>query len=185
MAGDRLFVAFRTGNPELRRNSGELPIAPFKAGGALDLMIRADPAADPARVRPATGDARLLVGRARGKPFALLYRAVVPGTKAPVPFSLPWRTITPDRVDDVADGVQLAGQGGDYELSIPLEALGLKPAPGRSIRADVGLLRGDGFQTLRRVYWNNKATGITVDVPSEAMLTPALWSRWRFAAPGD
>ena len=185
VAGDRLFVAFRTGDPELLRNSGELPVAPFKTGGALDLMIGADPAADPARDRPAPGDARLLVGRAGGKPFALLYRAVVPGTKAPVPFSSPWRTITLDRVDDVADQVRLASNGGDYELSIPLEALGLAPAPGRSIRADVGLLRGDGFQTLRRVYWNNKATGITADVPSEAMLTPALWGRWRFAAAGD
>ena len=25
------------------------------------------------------------------------------------------------------------------------------------------------------VYWSNKATGITADVPSEAELTPGLW----------
>ena len=28
-----------------------------------------------------------------------------------------------------------------------------------------------------RVYWTNKATGITSDVPSEATLTPLLWGR--------
>jgi hypothetical protein len=43
----------------------------------------------------------------------------------------------------------------------------------------IGLLRGNGFQTLQRVYWSNKATGITADVPSEAELTPQLWSEWQ------
>ena len=44
----------------------------------------------------------------------------------------------------------------------------------------IGLLRGDGAQTLQRVYWCNKATGITADVPSEAELTPRLWGVWEF-----
>lgn len=48
----------------------------------------------------------------------------------------------------------------------------------------VGILRGNGFQTTQRVYWQNKATGLTADVPGEAMLTPNLWGRWRFTAPG-
>ena len=44
VAGDRLYAAFRTGDPNLLQNSGETPLAPFKTGGALDLMIGADPA---------------------------------------------------------------------------------------------------------------------------------------------
>jgi hypothetical protein len=36
---------------------------------------------------------------------------------------------------------------------------------------------------LHRVYWSNKATGLTSDVPSEAMLTPQLWGTWQFVAP--
>ncbi len=67
-----------------------------------------------------------------------------------------------------------------YELSVPLSVLGLKPAPGLVLRGDLGLLRGNGFQTTQRVYWSNKATGITADVPSEAELTPQLWGRWEF-----
>ena len=39
VAGDRLYAAFRTGDPNLLRNSGETPRAEFKTGGALDLMI--------------------------------------------------------------------------------------------------------------------------------------------------
>ena len=113
----------------------------------------------------------------KGQPKAVLYRAVVPGTKEPVPFSSPWRMITLDRADDVSAQIQLAGAGGNYELSIPLAALGLKPKAGQSLKGDIGILRGNGTETTARVYWSNKATGITSDVPSEAMLTPLLWGR--------
>jgi hypothetical protein len=192
ISGDRLYAAFRTQDAELLKNSGETPNAPFKTGGCLDLMLGTNPAADPKRPRPAAGDERLLVTQVNGKTLALLYRAVVPGTKEPVPFSSPWRTITLDRVDDVSADVQLASgvEKNDkgkvasalYEFSVPLAALGLKPADNQAIKGDIGILRGNGFQTLQRVYWNNKATAITADVPSEAELTPALWGKWQFKA---
>ncbi len=182
VSNGRLYAFFRAaGEKDLLRNSGEVAIAPFKTGGALDLMIGTNPKADPKRTRAEAGDVRLLVTRAKGKTFAVLYRAVVPGTKDPVPFSSPWRTITIDRVEDVSAEVELAGGAdGNYELSIPLERLGLRPQAGDSIRGDLGLLRGDGGQTLQRVYWSNKASGITADVPSEAELTPRLWGMWEF-----
>jgi hypothetical protein len=183
VAGDRLYAAFRTNEPNLLQNSGELPIAPFKTGGALDLMIGTNPKADPKRTQPVEGDLRLLVTLVKNKPLALLYRPVVPGTREPVPFSSPWRTITIDRVENVSDRVQLAGADGNYELSVPLAVLGLRPQPGQTLRGDIGLLRGNGFQTLHRVYWSNKATGLTSDVPSEAMLTPQLWGTWLFVRP--
>ncbi len=177
---DHLYVAFSTGDPNLLRNSGEVANAPFKTGGALDIMLGADPRANLRRNDPVAGDMRLLVTQVKGKTLALLYRAVVPGTANPVPFSSPWRTVTIDKVDDVSDQVQLAGADGDYELSIPLATLGLTPFDGMLVKGDLGILRGDGFETLQRVYWSNKATGITADVPSEAMLTPMLWGKWQF-----
>ncbi len=141
-------------------------------------MIGANVRADANRADPVPGDVRLLVTLVHDKPLALLYRAVVPGTKDPVPFSSPWRTITIDRVDDVSDKLQFAASEGNYELSIPLSLLSLKPLAGQVLQGDVGILRGDGFETLHRVYWSNKATAITSDVPSEAQLTPRLWGRW-------
>ncbi|MES2572121.1 MAG: hypothetical protein V4710_18950, partial [Verrucomicrobiota bacterium] len=192
IAGGRLYAAFRTQEPELLKNSGETATAPFKTGGCLDLMIGAAAGnADPKRTRPIAGDQRLLITQVKGKTVALLYRAVVPGTREPVPFSSPWRTITIDRVDDVSADVELAvavdkeakGKGSTacYEISLPLARLGLDSlADGQSIKGDIGILRGNGFQTFQRVYWNNKATGITADVPSEAELTPALWGQWLF-----
>jgi len=180
VAGDRLYAAFITNDANLLRNAGTVPNALFKTGGALDLMIGANPRANLNRTDPSTGDQRLLVALVDGKVRALLYQAVVPGTTTPVPFSSPWRTVTIDRVDDVSDKVQMVGADGNYELSIPLATLGLTPAEGLLLKGDLGLLRGDSFQTLQRVYWHNKATGITADVPSEAMFMPELWGRWQF-----
>jgi len=178
ISGDRLYAAFRTGDSDLLRNTGETANAPFKSGGALDLMIGTDPHADSARQKPAPGDLRLLVTLVKGVPLALIYRPNVPGTTTPVAFSSPWRTIRIDRVENVSDQVKLAGADGNYELSIPLSALGLTPTSGAVLRGDIGILRGNGFQTVQRIYWSNKATAITSDVPSEAELTPALWGRW-------
>ena len=44
-------------------------------------------------------------------------------------------------------------------------------------------LRGTACETIQRIYWNNKATGIVQDVPSEAMLAPHLWGTWTVVAP--
>ncbi len=171
VSGDRLYAAFKTNDGRLLSNSGDSLPNLFKFGGALDLMIGAT-----------AGGERLLVTQVKDKTTAVLYRPRVPGTTSePVAFSSPLRTIKFDRVDDVSDQVQLAGDGaGNYELSVPLQVLGLKPQAGQSLKGDIGILRGNGFQTLQRVYWRNKASGITADVPSEAELTPQLWGQWQF-----
>ncbi len=185
VAGDRLYAAWRTGDERLLANSGQVSNALFKTGGALDLMLGVDVGADARRERPVGGDLRLLVTRVNGQTAATLYRAVVPGTRTPVPFSSPWRTITLDSVETVGGQVQLAGADGNYEASVPLALLELKPAAGLRLKGDIGILRGNAFQTVQRVYWANKASGITADVPSEAELTPRLWGVWEFGTVGN
>jgi hypothetical protein len=181
LSKDRLVVAYQTKIKDLLKNSGEIPQAPFKTGGCLDVMIGADSKADPNRRDPVQGDSRILVTLVKGKPYAVLYRAVVPETKEPVPFSSPWRTITLDRVDDISDQIEFAaGENGIFEFAVPLKLLSLNAVSGSKIKADLGVLRGNGFSTLARVYWSNKATAITADVPSEAQLTPSLWGNWLF-----
>lgn len=181
----KLYAAWQTADPKLLQNSGEMATAPFKTGGALDLMLGTDPQADPKRRDPVAGDLRLLVTLVKGKPLALLYRPVVPGSTTPkVSFSSPWRTLNFDRVDDVSAKIAFAAdKNGNYELAIPLEVLGLTPRPGLRLAGDAGILRGDGFQTVARVYWSNKATAIVADVPSEAALVPSAWGTWEFHAP--
>ena len=182
VAGGRLYAAWQTADRNLLANTGDIPTAPFKTGGTLELMIGTDPDAAPARKEAAAGDLRLLVTLVKGKPLALLYRPVAPGTRTPrVPFSSPWRTVSFDRVDDVSSNVCFAADpAGNYEISIPLDVLGLKPRSGMRIRGDIGVLRGNGATTVARTYWSNKATGIVSDVPSEAELMPAFWGVWEF-----
>jgi hypothetical protein len=183
IAGERLFGLWKTGDAQLLKNSGEVDNAPFKTGGALDLMIGTDPKADPRRTQPAAGDLRLIVTQVKGRTKALLYRAVAPNTSdnKRVAFSAPWHSITFDSVTDISHQVQLAADGkGNYEIAVPLALLNLTPQDGQRIKGDIGILRGNGTQTTQRVYWNNKATAIVSDVPSEAMLTPNLWGIWEF-----
>ncbi|MHB8973979.1 MAG: NHL repeat-containing protein [Pirellulaceae bacterium] len=180
-----LFAAWRTTEKNLLTNSGETPNALFKHGGCLDLMLATDPAAAPDRTAPAVGDQRLLITQVKGQTRALLYLAKVPGTKDPVAFSSPWRSIRLDVVEDVSEQVTLATDNtGNYEVSIPLTALHWQPRSGATYRGDVGVLRGSNGQTTQRVYWSNKATAITADVPSEAELTPKLWGVWKIIGEG-
>jgi hypothetical protein len=174
-----LFAAWRTTEKDLLKNSGETPNALFKHGGCLDIMLATNAAARADRNSPVPGDERLLITQVKGQTRAWLYRAKVPGTKDPVAFSSPWRTIHLDTVEDVSESVELATDGkGNFEISIPLITLHWQPKPGETCRADLGVLRGSNNQTTQRIYWSNKATAITADVPSEAELTPKLWGRW-------
>ncbi|WP_047814393.1 NHL repeat containing protein [Rhodopirellula islandica] len=181
LSNGKLFGAFRTSEKDLLRNSGLSPTSLFKSGGCLDLMLATGLETNPKAPRePQAGDIRLLVTQVEGKTRAMLYRAVVPGTIEPEKFSSPWRTITLDVVQDVSDSVQLAtNSAGHYEFSIPLRLLDWKPQAGQTYRGDVGVLRGNGRETTQRVYWSNKATAITSDVPSEAQLSPSLWGTFQ------
>ena len=180
LTGTHLHAAWRTTEKNLLNNSGQTPNALFKHGGCLDMMLAADPAAAPGRTLPAAGDQRLLITQVKGRIRAMLYRAKVPGTKDPVAFSSPWRTIRLDVVEDVSKHVTLAtDKTGNFEISIPLTVMHWRPEPGKIYQADLGVLRGANGQTTQRIYWSNKATAITADVPSEAELTPKLWGKWR------
>ena len=180
VAGDRLLVAYRTKEPNLLTNAGDAWQVLFKTGGALDLMLATNPEASPKRTQAEAGDLRLLVTLMKGKPTAVLYQPVAGEPKTPGSFSSPWRTITFDRVLDLSSQLNFAAKDGLFEYSIPLSALGLSPKDGLALRGDIGILRGNGFQTLQRIYWQNKATSTVADVPTEATLTPHLWGNWQF-----
>jgi hypothetical protein len=190
ISGDRFYLAVRaTGNAryaDYLSNVTAVDKLLFKGGGALDLQLGTDPAADPQREKPVAGDLRLLVARVGGKTKAMLYRQVVPGTKEPEPFISPVKRVTIDRIDDVSAAVQVAvspfcpapntyADEVVYECSVPLATLGLKPAPGMKLLGDLGVLRGNGIETAARVYWSNKTTTFVCDIPGEVELNPSLW----------
>ena len=97
-----------------------------------------------------------------------------------MPFSSPWRSIHIDIVEDVSEQVNWPPTAtATSKSAFRLSALHWQPQAGETYRADLGVLRGSNGQTTQRVYWANKATAITADVPSEAELTPRLWGKWK------
>ncbi|NIE68196.1 hypothetical protein F3J17_30460 [Burkholderia sp. Ax-1719] len=194
--GDRLYIAVKTDTPTLLDNSGEALQNLFATGGGIDLMLGANADADPNRSNAVKGDERLVVSRVHDMTRAMLYRPVAASDGlAPITYSSPLRTIHFDRVDEVSDKVdvsierqqaangQTAGQAAAdvlYKVSVPLNVLGLNATAGRTLAGDIGVLRGNGFQTLQRAYWSNKAGGLVSDLPGEAELTPNLWGKLRF-----
>jgi hypothetical protein len=193
VCGDRLHVAWLLRNgANFLDNSVETPASLFKSGAALDLMLGAA-GADAGRKNPVAGDQRILIARTPGQKgtlTAMLYRqkSSTPGNKQT--FSSPWRSIEFDDVREITPSVAfkesppIPDQPTDrrlYEVSIPLELLGLKVKQGTIIRGDIGYLRGTPGQTSERVYWHNKVTGLIADVPGEALLDPARWGTIEFA----
>ena len=180
ISGDHLFAAFKTDDANLLQNQPDSLNTLFKSGGALDLMLD-----------NVEGGQRLLISRVgegqKAKIVAVLYRPRDPkATAEPVKFISnlgATRTVTMARVQDVSEQIMLAQDGNNYELSVPLSLLEWTPQVGQSIKADIGVLRGNGFQTTQRAYWHNKATGLTADLASEAELTPQLWGEFALVAP--
>jgi hypothetical protein len=183
VAGNRLYAAFRTSDPGLLDTAagGDVKYQ-FKRGGALDLMIAADRDVDGRRKSPGPGDLRLLFTRIEGRPRAVLFRARVAGGHAgePVTYQSPIGTQIFDEVLDVSAVIALACRGGNFEVSIPLDRIGLEPRKGQEILGDLGILRGQGGQTVQRIYWNNLDTQLVSDLPDEARLQPGRWGIWRF-----
>lgn len=177
-----LYVCYQVEGLGPLKNTGEDWHLLFKTGGAVDLQLGRDPNADPARRAPAAGDMRLLMTFVKGQPVAVLYEPVAAGAKP----GEAWTVTSPvssehfDRVRRLTDVRMVrreTGRGYVFEAAVPLKSIGLTPADGMRLKVDWGILRTgpDGYEVLQRIYWANKATGITADSPSEARLSPDLW----------
>jgi hypothetical protein len=181
LAEGRLYAAFRTRDRDALSNGGGDYRYLFKTGGAFDLMIGTDPRAPRDRQAPVEGDLRLLVTHPQGRTRAVLFRQATSQARQPreVLYQSPIGQVRFDEVTDLSDRVSLAGREGDFEFSVPTDALGLSATRGGEILGDFGLLRGDGAQTTARTYWNNLDTNLVSDIPSEARLQPGRWGIWK------
>jgi hypothetical protein len=158
----------------------------FTTGDCVDLMFGVNRKADPHRKEGGTGDNRLLLTIRDGKPLAVLYKQVDPTRNWPVAFMSPSRAIYFGGVMELQDArmaVTRSKTGYVLTASIPLATLGIKPEAASSfLMGDVGVIFGSesGNGARLRLYWANKETAITSDVPSEAALVPANWGRFQF-----
>ncbi|MHC4503303.1 MAG: NHL repeat-containing protein [Planctomycetota bacterium] len=185
-----LYLCWRGAGIGTVRNSGDDHRRYFKTGACLDFMLGADPRAAPERTRAARGDVRLLVTFVDGKPRAVLYEPVKPGA----PGTERWSTFTEaggrtsfDRVvllPQVTAAARRQGNRTVVEVAVPVDAIGMRPAPGALHRMDWGVLTsGDGRSVERRLYWANETATGTSDEAVEARLEPHLWGHLRIGAP--
>lgn len=187
--GKSLYLAWKVDDTSPMVNGGDDYTLLFKTGDCVDLWLATDPTAAAGRSGPVAGDIRLLFsgmgGRPgsgeHGRPVAVLYRAVVPDTKAPVEFRSPARVVKIDRVEKLADAeikVTRDVTGYTLEAAVPLASLGLAPTAAE-LRGDIGVILSDaaGVRTNQRSYFHNKKTNVVMDIPDESMFDVGNWGK--------
>lgn len=158
----------------------------FIHGDVVDVMLQTNPKLKSDRNDAGVGDIRLSFALVDGRPTAILYDYVVPGTPAGsrLAFSS-WQTIFIDKVS-ILDGARVAvtREGDNYtlEAAVPLDAIHLQLTPGMTLSGDVGRVLSDQSGTTRvdRIYWSNPNTRTVKDLPTEARLQPNLWGTFLF-----
>jgi hypothetical protein len=139
----------------------------FKTGDACDLQIDS----------PALGKCRYLVTMFASKPVVVRYRYVAKDAKPEegVWFRSPAGNVFVPIVErlPIVPQVQRGDDWYTVEVALPWTTLGIKPAQGGKIPAELGVLRSDpaGVKTVSRNYWNSGLSGMTQDVPTEVKPT--------------
>ncbi|HEY3333321.1 MAG TPA: FlgD immunoglobulin-like domain containing protein [Capsulimonadaceae bacterium] len=150
----------------------------FISGDCVDLMLSTNPSAK-AHYTPAAGDERLLISVYNGKPVAVLYQPVAPGSTNGATFA----TAHIDRVIQLPSArIATKTDGASYvvEAAIPLADLGIDPSQAAAVaglRGDVGVIYADetGSNRAQRLYYYNQNTNIISDLTTEATLQPGEW----------
>lgn len=145
-------VVYETPHEDLLRSSGDLYHL-FAEGGGLDLLVDGK---------------RLFVTRRDGELTAVLYEEG-DGYHYTSPIGE-----TRLKATDVTDRISLEQEGGTYRLFVEEGVL----PEGEELKADVGVIIGDGQEAKRRIYWA-RGEAITADLPSEARLDPDSWGTWK------
>ncbi|MEI8195807.1 MAG: hypothetical protein WCI73_07860, partial [Phycisphaerae bacterium] len=159
----------------------------FKTGDAVDIRLAADAKLPPGRQSPGPGDMRVIIANLNGKPTAVLYKFVVPGTKEEQKskFASPVGTVAVDEIKILKTAditITKAGKGYAATVCIPWKELGFDKPPQGVLRGDVGILVADseGTRTVARYYYYDQKSQVVSDLPSETMVDPSQWGSFEF-----
>ena len=146
----------------------------FIGGDAVDLQLDI----------PGRGPCRLLAAPMGGRGTVVYWQQKAETPSNPITYSVGNNMANASSFDIVKlvpnAKVQVQTGISSYTVlvTVPLAELGLTgDVFGETMKGVVGVLYSSpaGDDTLSRVYWHNKATGLVSDVPSESRLTPGQW----------
>jgi hypothetical protein len=173
---DNLYVSYNVNDPTPWKNGGNEYRLLFKTGDCVDFQL--SPSGNNTG-KAVAGDLRVLMANFNGKPAAVLLKPVAPGAPASDKhnFTSPVMTVTFDQVKlltDVTPTVAVRGNGYTVTAALPWAVLGIDPKAELKLRGDAGFILSDptGSINTARVYWSNKNTGLVMDQPGEAIITP-------------
>ncbi|MCL2105398.1 MAG: hypothetical protein FWH21_10225, partial [Kiritimatiellaeota bacterium] len=178
---DSLHLSYSVADDSPWMNEGKDFTRLFKTGDCADFQVKATEGA-PGGPGDVGGCVRVLMSQLDGKPVAVLMRPVDPSADK----ALAHDYVSPvaprhfDRVE-LAKDIQVTARKEEKRYTvnavIPLARLGVTPAPGLRLRADVGFIASDASGTVNaaRIYWANKDTNLVSDLPQESWLYPAAW----------
>jgi hypothetical protein len=175
-----LYLAFDVQGAKLA-NGGSDWRTLFLTGDCCDLMLSTGENRNKVHFSSEVGDERLLLSVFQGKPVAVLYRPVVPGTTA----SVRLMGATVDQITRLASAtVSFKRNTNSYTLqaTVPLADLGIPTDFSDELRGDVGVIYADatGANRALRLYYNNKHTSVVSDLTTEATLQPGEWGAIEF-----
>lgn len=173
---DNLYVSYDVNDSTPWKNGGNEPRLLFKTGDCVDFQL--SPAGTKGE-KAAAGDLRVLMANFNAKPVAVLMKQVGPGSPVSekFTFSSPVMSVTFDQVKlltEVIPAVTVRGNGYTVTAALPWAVLGVEPREDLMLRGDTGFILSDatGMINTARVYWSNKSTGLVMDQPGEAMISP-------------
>lgn len=149
----------------------------FKKGDMVDIQL--SPTNNKNRT-PAELDGRIMISMYKGEPVAVLDRTT--NSRAPkssaYTYASPVIAYVHDEVvimNDVELKINKLPSSAVVEIRIPLKSIGIDNAKsGLEIGGDLGIITSDvdGMKNMARIYYFNKQTGLTSDMPSESVFYP-------------
>ncbi len=184
---ENLYAIFEVSDESPMVNGANEYVRLFKGGDVCDINLSET---SNASSTPADGDIRIMLSKFKGEPIAVLFKqkdSKKTGTEE-AQFSSPVRTVDYDTVKILSDAevvINYTDTGYTIEAKISWNAIGYAtPSTNSVMRGDLGIITGDseGTLNLARIYYFNKDTGLTNDIPGEASTYPGKWGGITFSS---
>ena len=159
----------------------------FKFGDVCDINLSETANTDRT---PTDGDIRIMLSKFKGEPVAVLFKQKDSGKNGleEAQFSSPVTTVDYDTVKILSDAevvINYTDTGYTLEAKIPWKSIGYAtPSTNSIMRGDLGIITSDsdGVKNLARIYYFNRDTGLTSDIPGEASTYPDKWGGITFSS---